>query len=185
MSEAVFRLESFTTDSTPTREMTRRDELAIAYRDGLAEGRAMGFSDELRALTEAIGALGLVVTDAKALWAEAERETVAGLMPVLSEIVTALAAQADSAGIEAALRDELLWLAGQATPPGWHILCPPDMEAMIRRCAAAAGIGEADIRIGPEGEEASIIFDQGRSAFSKQQVAQHFRDLIAELQEDE
>lgn len=185
MSGAVFRLESFSEPDGAGDEDLRRDELAIAYRDGLAEGRALGFSAELRALTEAIGALGLAMEDARATWAEAERQTVAGMMPALAEIIDVLAARPDSAGLEAALRDEFLWLAGQATPPGWHILCPPTMEAMVRRCALDAGIGEPDIRSAAEGCEASIILDQGRSAFSKLQVAQHFRDLIAELQEDD
>lgn len=185
MSEAVFRLESFSAPDEASRETVRRDELALAYRDGLAEGRAQGFSAELRALTEAIGAFGQVMSDAQAIRAEAERETVAGLMPVLAEIIAVLAARPESAGLEAALCDEFLRMAGQATPPGWHILCPPAMEAMIRRCALAAGIAEPDIRIGSEGDDAAIILDQGRSAFSTRQAAQHFRDLLAELQEHE
>ena len=185
MSEAVFRLESFSAPDEPGREALRRDELALAYRDGLAEGRAQGFSAELRALTEAIGALALSMGDARVLWVEAERQAVAGIMPALAEIIAVLAGRPDPAGLEAALCDEFLSLAGQATPPGWHILCPPAMEAMVRRAALAAGIDAPDIRGSAGEDEVSIILDQGRSAFSTPQVAQHFRDLLAELQEHE
>lgn len=183
MNEAAFRLESFSADFPDPLDLTRRGAVDSAYRDGLAEGRAMGFSPELRALTEAIRDLGARMAEAGAIRAEAERQALSGIMPVLDEIVTALASRSESAGLETALRDEMLRLATGVTPPGWHIVCPPGMEAMIRRCAGEAGIGGVDIRIDGAVDEASVILDQGRSAFSNQQVAQHFRALISELQE--
>lgn len=183
MIEAVFRLESFSAALPESLDLMHRDEVASAYRHGLAEGRAMGFSAELRALTEAIQALGATMADVAAIRAEAEQQTVAGIGPILAEIVTALASRAEAAGLETALGEELARLVGQPAPSSWHILCPPGMEAMIRRCAETAGIRQPDIRVDAAAAEASVILGEGRSAFSGQPVVERFRALIFELQE--
>lgn len=178
-----FRLESFSTAAEGLAEVTHRQDIDRAFDAGLAEGRALGFSAELRALTEALQAVEQAMSETAAIRAEAERQTLEAVLPLLQEIVTALAAGAEPAGVEAALRDEMLRLVGQAAPPGWHVLSPPAMEAMIRRCARSAGIDAVDLRVDAAITEAEIVLDQGRSVFSQAQVADRFRDLIAELQE--
>ena len=183
MNEVNFRLESFSAPVLPDPGALRQDELDSAYRRGLAEGRAMGFSDELRSLTEAFRAHAAMMSDGEAIQLAAARHAVADILPILSQIVTALAGTSQAAGLEAAIAQEFRRLAAQPAPVTWHVLCPAGMEAMIRRCAQTAGIDQPDIRIGADCREASIVMNQGRSAFSDKKVAGHFRDLISELQE--
>ncbi len=184
MSQAAFRLESFSPAFAGASQAAQQEQVETAYRQGLAEGRAMGFSAELRDLTQAFATLQSGLEDQTAIYAAASRQAVLDLMPVLTEIVTCLAENSQSAGLVAALQNELLRLSSDAAAPDWHITCPPKMEPMIRRCADSAGLQKPDIRPGDTAEQAVIVMGDGRSAFSNDKIAQHFRDLISELQED-
>lgn len=183
MNAAGFRLESFSANAPGNADLVRRQEVDDSFRKGLAEGRTQGASEAMRDLTAAIRALDQSLSDIAAIRAEAMRQTALDLMPILSEIVAALARKGESAGLEAALRQELLHLAGQVPGADWHLRCPPDMEQMVRRCATEAGLKAPDIRVEPGASHATIILDDGRSAFSNERVAQHFQNLISELQE--
>lgn len=183
MNHAVFRLESFSSSAAATAEVVRQEDLQDAYERGLADGQAAAASAELRSLAAAIGAVAAQFADMEQIRAEATRQTAADLLPILSEIVTALAREPESAGLERALRQEVQRLAASVPPRPWHILCPAAMEPMVRRCVEMAGLTDADIRTGPAVEAPSIILDEGRSAFSNHKVAERFRDQISELQE--
>lgn len=183
MTQAAFRLESFSRPLPPTKMLVDQQLVDAAFRRGLAEGRDLGASEGLHGLTDAIAALQTTLQDAAAMRADATRQAVMDLLPLLTEIVTTLAGTAESAGLEAALQAELQHLADAVQVQDWHIRCPADLEHMVRQAASAAGLSDPDIRIDPAACEASIILEDGRSAFSNEPVAQHFRDLIAELQE--
>lgn len=183
MSQVAFKLESFSDAPPPPCAMVEAQAVEIAYREGLTEGRAAGFSAELRSLTDAITAVEAELSDSEQIRAAAYAEALAALAPLLHEIVTALADQASSAMLEAALIREVQCIVADAPGTGWHILCPPGMEQVIRRCANAAGADMPDIRATPGIADAQIVMDQGRIVISKSQVATRFRDLISELQE--
>ena len=183
MSQVAFKLESFSDAPSPPCALVEAEAVEIAYREGLTEGRAAGFSAELRGLTDAITAVEAQLSDSEQIRVAAYAEALTALTPLLHEIVAALADQASSAMLEAALIREVQGIVADAPGPGWHILCPPGMEQVIRRCANAAGIGTADIRATPDIPDAQIVMDQGRIVFSKSQVAARFGDLISELQE--
>lgn len=183
MSQVAFKLESFSDTPTMPRAMVDADAVEQAYREGLAEGRAAGFSAELRGLTEAITAFEAQLAEAALIRAAAYGDALTSLTPVLHEIVAALAKDESSTMLETALTRELHEIAAGAQPAGWHILCPPGMEPVIRRCAEAAGGVAPDIRATPGILDPQIVMDQGRIVFSKSQVATRFADLISELQE--
>lgn len=183
MNAAGFRLESFSAALPSASDLRQRKDLDDIYDKGLAEGRAAGASESMRALTQAIVALNESLGDLAAIRAQAVRQTAQDLMPILAEIVTTLARKGESAALESALRQEILRLSGQVPPPDWHLRCPPEMEAMVRRCAQEAGLENPDIRLAPGAENASIILEDGRSAFSSKGMAEHFHNLLSELQE--
>lgn len=183
MSRAAFKLESFSEMTPMHPAMIDPDAIHRAYLDGLAEGRAAGFSAELRGLADAIIALEAGLSNADAIRAEARRNTLDILTPLLHEIVAALAETGSSAMLEAALSREIHAILADAPATAWHVLCAPGMESVIRRCARAAGTETADIRSADHIEEAQIVMDEGRIVFSRNQVAARFRDLISELQE--
>lgn len=183
MSQAVYKLESFSKVQPPAFDLVPREHLDDAYERGLAEGRAMARSDDLAALTQAMAALDGGLRDALQLRREASRQAIAELLPVIAVIVSTLARKGEAAGLEAALLQELRQLAEATPAQDWHITCAPALEAMIRRCAETAGLTGLDLRVSESAQGASIILADGHSAFSNQEVARHFHDLISELQE--
>lgn len=183
MNQATFRLESFSDAFQAAAQMVHPDHVDDAYRKGLAEGRALRAADQISSLTAALTELQNSLQAQASLLSKSSLQTVSDLAPVLNEIVECLAENGQSAGLQTALQHELLRLAGDITAPSWHITCPAETEPMIRRCAEAAGIPDADIRVLPEAQQAVIVMEDGHSAFANDGIVQHFRDLIAELQE--
>lgn len=183
MSSLAFRLESFSEPLSQPPQTLHRGQLDDAYRQGVIDGKAIGRDEDLRAFTAALARLRDGLGDQAVIEARAIARTTSDLMPILTEIVACLGERETSAGLQESLQQELLRLAADSTVPEWHITCPPRMEAVVRDCASAANLPDADIRVDPQAKQAEIVTEGGRSAFSNEKMVQHFSGLIAELQE--
>lgn len=186
MMPATIKLESFALALAGKHDGTAytRDDLDIAYADGLADGHAQRQDKELQSLHSGLERLAeaLVLDDKRR--AELREEAVLALAPILTAILDVLAPSASSRRMEEALLAELRRLASLAAPVRCRIACDPALRDMIERCLKAAGLDQIQLDNG-ENDLIRLSLEGGRIEFSPDRVAQDIRSLIAEITESD
>lgn len=186
MAPALIKLESFTA-ALPGKRHERsytRDDLDLAYADGLAEGRAQRREEELHSLHCSLERMAVALAEDDARRAELRDEAVAALAPVLSEILDSLAPSARSRKLEQALLDELRRLSSMSAPLRCRITCPPGLHDMVQRCLRETGLDTITPEQG-DGNRINLSLEGGRIEFQPERMAQDIRALIAEITERE
>lgn len=186
MSPAVIKLESFTASLPGKRGGAgfTRDDLDLAYADGLADGRSQRQDEDVQSLRSGLERLAEALAADEARRAALREEAVQALAPVLSAILDMLVPSAQSRRMEEALLAELRRLAGLTAPLRCRIACNPGLRGMVERCLQEAGLDQVELE-GCDSDRISLSLEGGRIEFSPDRVAQDIRALVAEITESE
>ena len=185
MSASLIKLESFTgLPGAGGSSSYTRDDLDLAFADGLAQGRAQRQDEDLQGVCSGMKHLADALSADEARRQELRADAVASLAPILSEMLDALVPSAQSQRMERSLVEELHRLSAQATPLHCRIACRPDLRAMVVRCLDEAGISGIELDDQP-GTCVSLSLEGGRIEFVPERVAENIRALIAEITEGE
>ena len=182
----MFKLESFSRQPeqiTPGEQVFSRDAVDQAYMDGYGAGQSDTREAQLAELSQAIATLAASLVDDEARRAGLRAEAVALLMPLLSQILDAMAPAGVSQRLEQALAAELARLADRAAPLRARISCGPGLTAMVRDLLDRHGLDAIEI---DQSQSAQVIIalEGGRIELDPERTATEIAALIAEITQE-
>lgn len=182
---SVVKLECFTSAEDQTRAaIYTRDDLDMAYADGMTAGRAERQNEELQALYSGLERMVVALGAEDARRATLRDEAVQALAPILTAILDATTPAANSRRMEEALQQELQSLAGRAGPLRCRISCSPALKDMVERHLRQLGMDGVELEI-REQECISLALEGGRIELSATRLAEDIRRLIDEINGDD
>lgn len=182
---SVIKLECFTAAEDQTRAaIYTRDDLDMAYADGMTAGRSERGNEELQALHSGLERMVAALGAEDARRAALRNEAVQALAPILSAILDATVPAASSRRMEEALQHELQSLARRARPLRCRICCSPTLKEMVERHLQQLGLDGVELEL-REQECISLELEGGRIELSATQLAEDIRRLIAEINGDD
>lgn len=187
MTTNVIKLESFTSPP-PEPEIPIgtffQEDIDHARAEGIAEGLAQYEDKSAASLCEALESLGKVLEISEDQREMIYKEAVSGLIPVLSEIVDALAPASISKRLERSLTDELTRIANLAEPVRVRLTCTDTLREMVEASVAQSGISEIELDTST-GDGISLSHTGGNIKFSQDKITTEIRRLIDEIKEEE
>lgn len=185
MNRAAIKFESFAGADRSDRmaSLFSRAQVDEAYQHGYGAGVAAAQRNDAASLTGALNGLARTLAEDEARSAALRDQAVRALLPILTEMLEAMAPKRQGRRLEEALAAELRALARASAPTRCQITCDAALRPMVERCAAEAGLADADITDAP-GDAVCVAVQGGRIEFSHDEAARQIRQLIAEIQED-
>lgn len=186
MSLAMFKLESFSRQPeqiTPGEQVFSRDAVDQAYMDGYGAGQSETREAQLAELSQGITMLAASLADDEVRRAGLRAEAVALLLPLLSQILDAMAPAGVSQRLEQALAAELARLADRAAPLRARISCGPGLTAMVRDLLDRHGLDTIEI---DQSQSAQVVIalEGGRIELDPEQAATEIAALISEITQE-
>lgn len=182
----VIKLESFTTpvpeSETPVGTFFQKD-IDQARAEGIAEGLLQSEDKSAATLCEALESLGKVLEISEEQRSVIHKEAVSALIPVLSEIVDALAPALVSQRLERILKAELTRIAHLAEPMRVRLSCSKSLHEIVKIWIAETGISEIELDTNPT-EGITLSHTGGNINFSQDKITTEIRRLIDEIKEE-
>jgi len=186
MTPAMLRLESFSAPlpARPPEDILTRDDLERAFAQGRLQARAEAEDAQLSALTEGLARLADSLTQDEAHRRSLRAEAIAGLAPILHQILDLTAPPQASRRLEAALVAEMERLARDAAPLTARIACSERLHPMVERCLSRAGLSGIAVDTIPD-DRVTLSLQGGTTEFAPDDIARTIRALIAEITQED
>lgn len=185
MSLTAIKLETFRPAKLqPAPEPTFTfDDLNRARAEGFNDAQEQIRTDDIHRLCTELKRLSQSLADEQNLHHQIRTEMTSAFIPLMSEIVDALAPLHASQRIGRALADELARLTDDGNPIAARISCNGRLRGLVEECIAEADV--TGIAVDDTASDCiSLHFALGHIEFSNEKIVREIKEIIDELSED-